>query len=243
MYYITLIVVIVGFLITGCAPQSQHAGHDMASMDTYTVESVSSASGIAFTVLNGQGPVTDFPMIHERPMHLIVVRDDLTQFSHLHPVMGSGGMWNVDFTPAAGGTYWMYADFADTKGRPVVQRFIRAYEGKLEPYGVKPDASVKKTVGGMNVEFSAVFDGKKAALTYVVTKGGKPVTLEPYLGANGHAVVLTADGQYLHAHAETGEALSFEVTLPAEDAFYRSFVQFQVDGTVHTVSFDLVQRP
>lgn len=247
MYYLTLIVVIIGFLMSGCAP----ANHDgMEGMDgmhvndaaSYSAENFSTGSGISFVIRKNNAVMTEFGVSHTKQMHLLVVRDDLTHFSHLHPVMGSGGLWSIPYTPEAAGTYWMYADFTDTDDSHSVQRFAQKYEGKTGAYGLKPDAGETKKVDGLSVHFSPLFNGKEATLAYEVTKGGKPVVLEDYLGAKGHAIVLTADGQYLHAHADTDD-LSFRVTLPAADAFYRTFVEFQSDGKVHGVSFDIVQTP
>ncbi|HRH93922.1 MAG TPA: hypothetical protein PKV72_05325 [Candidatus Peribacteria bacterium] len=244
MYYLTLIVVIIGFLMSGCTP----AAHDgMEGMDgmhentaSYSAENFSTGSGISFLIRKNNAVMTEFGTSHTKQMHLLVVRDDLTHFSHLHPVMGSGGVWSVAFKPEAAGTYWMYADFTDTDDTHSVQRFAQKYEGNNGAYGLTPDAAETKKVDGLSVHFSPVFNGKDATLAYEVTKNGKPVALEDYLGAKGHAIVLTADGQYLHAHADT-DALSFRVTLPAADAFYRTFVEFQSEGNVHGTSFDIIQ--
>lgn len=245
MYYLTLIVVIIGFLMTGCAPASQH--DDMAHMDsmaagggaTYSVDPASTGSGIAFVIRKNGNVLTDFGIAHTKPMHLIVVRDDLTHFSHLHPVMGSGGVWSIPFTPNAGGTYWLYADFVDANGTPTVQRFSKTFAGNVGTYGLVPDSATTKKTDGISVRFTATANGKQTTLTYDATKGGKPVTLEDYLGAKGHAIVLTADGEYVHAHADTN-VLSFQATLPSVNALYRTFVEFQTEGKLHDVSFDIV---
>ena len=77
-----------------------------------------------------------------------------------------------------------------------------------------------------------------------VTRDGEPVTaLEPYLGAFGHLVALRdGDLAYLHVHPhgdapEAGETsgpeIVFEATAPTEGR-YLLFLDFQVDGQVHT---------
>src|SRR5215207_5143685 len=43
----------------------------------------------------GGEPVTEFDELHERRMHLIVVRRDGTAFRHLHPEMDAVGTWSL----------------------------------------------------------------------------------------------------------------------------------------------------
>jgi hypothetical protein len=47
---------------------------------------------LRFTVLDPQGQaVTEYRPLHERELHLIVVRRDLATFSHLHPTREHDG--------------------------------------------------------------------------------------------------------------------------------------------------------
>jgi hypothetical protein len=63
-----------------------------------------------------------------------------------------------------------------------------------------------------------------AELGYAITRDGKPVETEPYLGAGGHLVALReGDLAFLHVHPTEGR--------------YRLFLQFKVDGRVETVAF------
>ena len=45
-------------------------------------------------------PVRDFDVTHEKRMHLIVVRRDLTGFQHLHPTLAADGTWSTPVTLA-----------------------------------------------------------------------------------------------------------------------------------------------
>ena len=65
-------------------------------------------------------PVTAYDEQHERDLHLIVVRRDLTGFQHVHPALDTAtGEWSVDvdLTP---GAWRVLADFAPTGGEPLV---------------------------------------------------------------------------------------------------------------------------
>jgi hypothetical protein len=83
--------------------------------------------------------------------------------------------------------------------------------------------------------------GQERELSFTVTRGGKPVGVEPYLGADGHLVVLRqGDLAYLHAHPIEEEGgggpIRFMVEYPSAGR-YRLFLQFQHEGRVHTAEF------
>ena len=54
--------------------------------------------------------------MHDKPLHLIVVRRDLSGFQHLHPTMAPDGTWGIDLTLAEPGIYRMIADFTAIVG-------------------------------------------------------------------------------------------------------------------------------
>lgn len=102
--------------------------------------------------------------------------------------------------------------------------------------------------------FSVSVDGELVAgtpsgLTISVARDGEPVTtVEPYLGAFGHLVALReGDLAYVHAHAEgqepragdtAGPNIGFTAQAPTAGR-YLLYLDFQVDGQVHTAQFVL----
>jgi hypothetical protein len=82
--------------------------------------------------------------------------------------------------------------------------------------------------------------GSETELAFTVTRDGRPVRPEPYLGAGGHLVALReGDLAYLHTHPAGGEgdaAVSFATEFPSEGR-YRLFFQFQHEGRVQTAAF------
>ena len=71
---------------------------------------------------------------------------------------------------------------------------------------------------------------------------GQPVNdLEPYLGAMGHLVILSADGkQFVHAHPDAAAEKSNKVKFGAHfpnAGIYKGWGEFQRAGTVHTIPF------
>ena len=52
---------------------------------------------ISFRITGPGGePVTAYDVEHDKQLHLIAVRGDLTGFQHLHPVMAGAGAWSTD---------------------------------------------------------------------------------------------------------------------------------------------------
>ena len=74
-------------------------------------------------------------------------------------------------------------------------------------------------------------------LGFAITRDGKPVETEPYLGAGGHLVALReGDLAFLHVHPTDGDGVAFETDLDP-DSRYRLYLQFKHDGRVHTAEF------
>lgn len=77
-------------------------------------------------------------------------------------------------------------------------------------------------------------------LRFTATHDGRPVEVEPYLGARGHLVALRwGDLAFLHVHPIADEDLAFEVTYPGPGT-YRLFLHYSVDGVVRTAAFTTV---
>jgi hypothetical protein len=199
-------------------------------------------------VITGPGgaPVTRFAIVRDRPMHFIVVRRDLSGFQHLHPTMAANGTWSVPLTLPVAGSYRAYADFSalDGKGNPVaaVLGVDLTVPGGSTAIPLPP-ADHTSTADGLVVSYlGQPKPGVAEPLLFTVTRAGRPVTPQPYLGAYGHLVVLRpTDLGYLHVHPEpalAGGAVKFWLAAPGAGTF-RMYLDLMVDGTVHTASFTL----
>jgi hypothetical protein len=192
----------------------------------------------SFRILDLQGrAVRDFEVEHERKMHFIVVRRDLTSFQHLHPTMKPDGTWSTAVDFGDGGTYRVFADFT----RDGEQRTLGAdvqVGGLFRPRPLPAPAQVARSDGGLEVVLRAEAAGADTRLEFEVRDEDRVVTdrLQPYLGARGHLVTLReGDLAYLHTHP-AGDELAFTVDYPSAGA-YRLFVQFRYQGRVHTAAF------
>src|SRR6266542_3222144 len=55
--------------------------------------------------------VREFNIVHEKPFHLFVVSQDLTQFQHIHPIQQADGSFLVETVLPAPGSYKLFCDF------------------------------------------------------------------------------------------------------------------------------------
>lgn len=233
------------------------------SSQGYTLSEVSAPEAprqngqLAFTIAGPDGQaVTDYQESHEKEMHLIVVRTDGTQYRHVHPELDAAtGTWSLPWTWDEAGTYRIYTDFApggDGEDTLTLTRTIDV-AGELTPEVDRP-VSVQDEVDGYEVSLTGdLTAGTATELTLRVTQDGAAVTaLEPYLGAYGHLVALReGDLEYLHVHAEgeepvpgetAGPEISFMTEAPTAGRYYL-YLDFQVDGEVHTAQFVVEAEP
>ncbi len=204
---------------------------------TVQEEHGNSPDDIAFSIHEGTSVFENYGISHTQKMHFIVVRDDLQYFSHLHPTIDNQGIWHAAFTPKAGGTYWLYADFADQQGGSYYPRFEKTFAGDKGRYEVVKNFAISKTVDGYLISYEPTISGNIMTFKYsILDSHGTPVALEDYLGAKGHSILLTQNGDFIHTHTET-DPPSFSTTV-ALNTFYRMFTQFQINGKVETVAFD-----
>ena len=179
-------------------------------------------------------PVKDFSIVHDKLMHLIVVSRDLSWFNHIHPKYEGNGTFKVTATLPRAGSYKLYADYTpkgktqevaphefSTAGSEVTATNVSLTPDKMngawmtKKVMAHPEGEPNKK-GGAMYEVALMpmpFPAKAGADTMlhfqVRDAKGTPIKdLQPYLGAMGHAVILSSDTkQYLHSHPmEAGDA-------------------------------------
>jgi hypothetical protein len=199
---------------------------------------------LSFTVrAAGNAPVTTFAVVHDKPLHLIVVRRDLSGFQHLHPAMGADGTWSIPLVLAAPGSYRAIADFTAIIGGQQVPTTLGVdltVPGDYRPVALPAPARQAVTDG-----FRVAYEGEPRIgstqpLFMTVTTAGRAAHLEPYLGAFGHLVGMReGDLGYLHVHPEpqlTDGKVKFWLAAPGPGR-YRMFFDFRVAGKVHTAAW------
>jgi hypothetical protein len=223
--------------------------------DGYRLELLSSslstaaAEPLRLRILGPDGsPVTAYTPTHDKDLHLIVVRRDLTGFRHVHPQLGPDGVWEIPMLVAAAGQYRVFADFQPAgRDDPLTLGADLPASGDYQPAPL-PAPSRTATVDDYTVTLDGdLVPGTSSMLTLTVVRHGTPVTdLQPYLAAYGHLVALRdGDLAYLHVHPDghpgdgrtsPGPQIVFHIEVPTAGA-YRLFLDFQHEGVVRTVAF------
>ena len=202
------------------------------------------AGALRFRILGADGrAVREFdPETGGIPLHLIVVRRDMTGFQHLHPRMAPDGTWSIRLRLPTGGSHRAFADVT-VAGRPHTLGVDLAAAGEVRPRALPAPARVARTGRhAVRLDHGPLRAGVPADLSFsVTTASGAPAALEPYLGAGGHLVALReGDLGYLHVHPEevAGGAgrVAFGATFPSAGR-YRLFLQVQRGGRVLLAPF------
>jgi hypothetical protein len=234
------------------APESP--GGLQSTQDGYTLEMANPILDaekdveVAFRILDAtESPLRNYVENHEKLLHFIVVRNDLSAYQHLHPTLDRDGTWRVPVDLRRAGDYRMFADFKPADGSALTLGANVHVAGDYAPQRLP--AEVNRTdVDGYTVTLSGTpTAGEPSMLTLTVSRGGKPVAdLQPYLGAYGHLVALRAsDLAYLHVHpagepgdgaTAPGPEIEFHTTFPSAGA-YCLFLDFQHRDVVRTAEF------
>jgi len=206
------------------------------------------AAPIRFRILDTAGtPVTDYQTEHDKELHLIVVRRDLSGYQHLHPVRDASGTWTTTADLSRAGDYKVFADFAPTGAAGITLGTDIAVGGDYQPIPLPPE-STTASVDDYTVQMTgAAGAGEGTMVSFHISLHGKPVTdLQPYLGAYGHLVALrSTDLAYLHVHPSgvpgdghtaAGPDVAFHLTAPSAGA-YRLFLDFKHSDKVRTAEF------
>ncbi|MFF5291749.1 hypothetical protein [Paractinoplanes globisporus] len=202
---------------------------------------------LAFRIIGAGGaPVTTYQVVHDKLLHLIVIRRDLSGFQHLHPAMAADGTWSIDLTLAGPGIYRMIADFTALVGGAPVATTLGSdltVAGDYAPARLPAPTHAVATDGfAVGYEGAPSVRSTQPILISVAGADRQPAVLEPYLGAYGHLVVLRqGDLAYVHVHPEAtlvDGKVKFWLSVPSEGV-YRMFFDFQVAGKVHTAAWTM----
>ncbi len=203
---------------------------------------------VTFSIRDADGrPVLDYTKTHDKDLHFIAVRRDMTGFQHVHPTQTPDGQWrtSLDLTSAS---WRFFADFQPADhGETMTLGADAAVAGRFESVPLPPPSRTAR-VGDYTVTLDgALVPGQSSELTLSVSRDGRPVTdLQPYLAAYGHLVALRAgDLGYLHVHpdgapgdgrTQPGPRITFFAEVPS-GGDYRLFLDFKHDGVVRTAEF------
>ena len=227
--------------------------------------SAGQAATLSFTpkVVGKENESVALDLQHEKKIHLIIVSNDLSYFEHIHPeyqsdgsyqikVLGKGQPYNDgpgknETTFENGGSYFLFADYKPTGGSHQVEKVQFKINGPAKTSVSFTNQKLSGSSGNYTVNLSVIGDkfitGATLHMTGTVFKDGKQIdasSLENYLGAKAHMVVLSLDEkEYLHVHPDVANGKFDLHPTFKKPGIYRGWIQFQADGKIHTTDFTL----
>jgi hypothetical protein len=212
-----------------------------------TKSSVATRNGVATltqTITDSNwraGNITPLMPDHGKMAHLFLVRADSPfVFAHLHPQIVGFTTLTTPLPPLPAGRYRIFTDIVHESGfqrtlvdsvvlsaavdsssvhvlgvddawsvdevLPVSQALkqIRGHDGQLYMYWNGPDAVAANQPGVLRIGLS--------------DRRGEPASIEPYLGMDGHAVVVREDGKvFIHLHPSGTSSLASEQAFALRD--------------------------
>lgn len=163
---------------------------------------------LSFQASNNKRPLRFLEYVHERPLHLLVVSDDLAEFEHIHPELVAGDRYEVTHTFKHGVRYRLYADFTPPGSPQRIETFELSLTGQSRaPLALVADKSLVKEQSGLQLQLSnqhPLRAGEDIEFSFAIrdaATGKTPEQLTPYLGAWAHFVLIDETKQsFMHAH-------------------------------------------
>lgn len=183
--------------------------------------------------------------VHEMKMHLLVMDEELTWFDHIHPEEQTDGTFRVSETFPGGGKYLLFTDYKPVSASGEVK--LQIVDVKGTPLNT-PKILTEKLVSKIDNYTVMLTNGNDLktntgqVLKFTVEKGGKKLEekdIQQYLGANAHIVMVSKETKdFLHIHPVSDKNFPIYAETHVKKAgLYRMWVQFKIDGIVHTADF------
>jgi hypothetical protein len=213
------------------------------SPTTLTLRLQSAATGL---------PPAALEIVHEKPVHMFIVSQDLSDFQHVHPTVVGPGQLAIPANFKKTGPYSIFAQFKPT-GEPqqTTANRLQVPGASMPAQPLILDTSNTKTRMGTDQT------GLPQAYTYQIANlpraVGQPVRfqvnilkneqpvgqVEPFLGAAGHAIMLSANhDNFIHAHAMDGIHPA-----PQQPACHQGATLAGPPSVLHFESDEVVTRP
>jgi hypothetical protein len=183
-----------------------------------------------------EGRVSALMPDHGKIAHLFLARVDMEGvFAHLHPEQVEFATLRGPLPPLPAGRYRLFADIVHETGfqRTLVDSLTlaaplnagSAHLDRDDAWFTGPLTSVSSAAPlGGQITLAWAGDsqpvvGRTGALRFTLRQpSGEPVTVDPYLGMTGHAVVMRDDGKvYVHLHPSGTSAMASSLAFTLRD--------------------------
>jgi hypothetical protein len=195
-------------------------------------------------------PVNKFDIFQEKIMHLIVVRDDLQFFDHIHPEYRENGRFEVTANFPESGNYTLFSDYKPAGNKENVSLMNITIPGTVPlPKNLEKFTKTKTisdTKVNLNISEKNIKAGQSVTLSFDLKDNkNQPIQdLQPYLGEKGHLVIVKSSSpltssDYIHAHAikNTPDGkIEFHTKFP-KPGTYKMWMQFNRNGQIKTADF------
>ncbi|MBA3537868.1 MAG: hypothetical protein H0T84_14870 [Tatlockia sp.] len=202
--------------------------------------------------------LTDLTEVHTQKIHLLVIDDSLSDYSHIHPVASNEpGLYYFFWQPLIkNANYRIWADLVPLKTHQQEYVIADLYKAKLSSAKIIPNTALQSNVDGYLFKLS--FDQPELQKG-IATMGkvevsdalGKPVyALEPLMGAYAHIVGFSDNfSNVVHIHPmgiepkkntdRGGPELAFHIE-PQKAGFIKLFAQVKIKGKEYFAPFGVV---
>jgi hypothetical protein len=208
---------------------------------------------------DGETPVAEFDEVHTKLLHLILISQDLTQFLHVHPdYQGDGRFVLEDLTLPVSSNYIVFADFTPSGEHQQVVRLTLPTQDAQDSMPALSLTEREFVAGPLKFTLDVadtLNSGEETHIVFHITDaetGASLDTLDEYLGAGGHLVIVDEAGEvYLHTHPADHESddmsgmnmtpsygpdLIFDTEFPSTGLF-KMWLQVQYQGEIYTAPF------
>jgi hypothetical protein len=188
-------------------------------------------------------PVKNFLVIHEKLFHAFVVSQDLEFFQHGHPSQTGDGTFQYQVVFPKPGMFRVLGDFFPDGATPqLITKTVFVPGAAPAAVKIGRDYSAK-AAENLHVSLETIPAQPTAGTRTQVRFTIDPADgFEKYLGAWAHMLAASDDLiDMMHQHpfiADGGPQVEFRVVFPRPRT-YRMWVQFQRNGVVNTVHFDV----
>lgn len=188
-------------------------------------------------------PVKNFLVIHEKLFHAFVVSQDLEFFEHGHPIQTDDGTFQYRVVFPKSGMFRVLGDFFPDGATPQLITKTVFVPGQAPAAAKIARDYSTKAAENLHVSLETIpaqpTAGTRTQVRFTIDPGDG---FEKYLGAWAHMLAASDDLiDMMHQHpfiADGGPQVEFRVVFPRPRT-YRMWVQFQRNGVVNTVHFDV----
>jgi len=236
-------------LLAGCAvPEHGVLEHEIAgtpdgySVTLHTVPEQplpGSEVTVHVAIKDVDGSPAELGIVHEKPLHVMIIRDDLQHFAHLHADEPAETFTLTHVFPEPG-SYRAMIEFTAAGTTMAIPKDVTVL-GDYAPQPLSGTFSRDWTDGRYRVSLAApqeIAAGTPTLLAFSIMEGDLPVDdLDKFLGEDMHLAIWQEGLRHFeHAHPVRDRKLAFQAVFPTPGV-YKLYSQFQHQGTVVTAEF------